>query len=382
MLLYRLGPVKGCRRWWRPSVNGLSPLRRWPTPDRGGSGRTRHQRPQRLPSWSARTGAAPLGGTELALQPWTNVNNKSAKAPVLTNLGSIPTSSTCSGSTRRRCLSSSPPRLWLTGGSTAGSRPRCTAPTRPLSSLRARSRARAPTRSWPVAADYSNVGAVPILPGLPRRRFHLVAFRTGVAPGTQLNPDGTIAPDPTVVKAADGTTPPGVGLTEAERTTHLDQAAKLYGDVLSSTKDVAGMPIQAINSLFGLAAVAECKGDLAAAGGYYKQIEDRAGARGVRRPWHHREEPVGIAGVDQGTGEAVRPFPVAQAACASGCSADIGHSRRDRTARRDHRDAGVRSPAERGSGGSAGAPTRGAQGPGNARDSTGPVKRASRTRSS
>ncbi|MBX3358003.1 MAG: hypothetical protein KF745_06200 [Phycisphaeraceae bacterium] len=131
-----------------------------------------------------------------------------------------------------------------------------------------------------VAADYSDVGAVPHLARLTAAEIHLSAYRTGVAPGGQLNPDGSIAPDPGTPAGADGTTPPGKGLSEAERATHLEQAGRLYEEVLAGTKNVAGMPIQAINSLFGLAAVAECRSDWEGARTFYAQIKERATSAG------------------------------------------------------------------------------------------------------
>lgn len=66
-------------------------------------------------------------------------------------------------------------------------------------------------------------------------------------------------------------------LTEEERTDALAQADRLYQAVLADDDGADDTLVYMTNALFGRAAVAEAKGDLDAAKGFYEQAAQRAG---------------------------------------------------------------------------------------------------------
>jgi hypothetical protein len=61
-------------------------------------------------------------------------------------------------------------------------------------------------------------------------------------------------------------------LSDADRDGMLDQARGLYQEVLDRTADKQGKALAAIGAAYGIAAVAECKGDLEAAKAAYERV--------------------------------------------------------------------------------------------------------------
>lgn len=110
-----------------------------------------------------------------------------------------------------------------------------------------------------IAEQYSDVKGVSILARLAAADAYLQSVRMGVRPGAVLNPDGTLA------DAADA-------LSAEDREQYLREAAGLYDGVLRETERMKGGAIHAIGALFGLAAVAESRGELDQAKGHYERI--------------------------------------------------------------------------------------------------------------
>lgn len=120
-----------------------------------------------------------------------------------------------------------------------------------------------------VAEEHAGQRAVPILARLEAADIFLRAARTGLAVGANLKSDGT-PEDPADV------------LTPEQRQDHLNRAAALYQRVVDDSHD-AEANLTAISGMFGLAAVAEMRGDRATAEQWYNRIADRA--RGAHLPW-------------------------------------------------------------------------------------------------
>jgi hypothetical protein len=106
-----------------------------------------------------------------------------------------------------------------------------------------------------IASDFKGVRAVPSLARLRAADIYLSASRTGLRPGAT---PGAAAPDDV--------------LSDADRAGMLDQAAALYRRVLSDEESRQPRALHAINAAYGLAAVAEGKGDLEGAKGYYERV--------------------------------------------------------------------------------------------------------------
>lgn len=113
-----------------------------------------------------------------------------------------------------------------------------------------------------VAEEFGDVRGVGILATLAAADAHLNVVRVGVKPSAILTPDGALQNPDDV-------------LTPEERASHLSQAEAQYQTVLTRTETMGGRQLQAINALYGLAAVAESRRDLEAAAKYYTQIEER-----------------------------------------------------------------------------------------------------------
>jgi hypothetical protein len=111
-----------------------------------------------------------------------------------------------------------------------------------------------------VASSYRGTRAVPHIASIAAADEYLRAARVGIAPGTQLRPDGS-------VDSADL-------LSDEQRTRYLGEAERLYNDVLSATHASPGMEIHAISAAYGLAAVAESRTPpaLDVARGHYERI--------------------------------------------------------------------------------------------------------------
>lgn len=113
-----------------------------------------------------------------------------------------------------------------------------------------------------VAEEFGDVRGVGILATLAAADAHLNVVRVGVKPSAVLGPDGTLQNPDDV-------------LTPEERASHLSQAEAQYQSVLTRTETMGGRQLQAVNALYGLAAVAESRRDLEAAAKYYTMIEER-----------------------------------------------------------------------------------------------------------
>jgi len=112
-----------------------------------------------------------------------------------------------------------------------------------------------------VADEYDGVESVAELARLTSADIFMDAVRMGVRTGAQVNADGSVGqvgPDGSVNAE-------GELLTEEERGRYLEQARALYGAVLEATRGKPGRELLAINASFGLAAVAETRGEIDAA---------------------------------------------------------------------------------------------------------------------
>lgn len=144
--------------------------------------------------------------------------------------------------------------------------------------LRSAEQSQSPDALVGVATDFSDVGAVPHIARLEAADIHLHAARTRLAPGAQLNADGTPIIDPKAPRNADGTLKDDPVLNDDQRKAQLDAAARLYKQVADETQGKPAMATQTFSALLGLAAVAECRADFDAAKGFYTRAIDTAKA--------------------------------------------------------------------------------------------------------
>ncbi len=110
-----------------------------------------------------------------------------------------------------------------------------------------------------IAGEYEGVGSVSILARLDAADVLLEAARRGLRPGAKLNAEG----DPTTNDDI---------LTEADRASTLEQARGLYQLAADEALKSDGKRILAAGALFGLAAVAESKGEWDLARTTYQRI--------------------------------------------------------------------------------------------------------------
>ena len=110
-----------------------------------------------------------------------------------------------------------------------------------------------------VAEEYEGVRSVPALARLAAADACLRTVRTGANPGVQLNPDGSLPR-------------PEDALSDKDRDFNLTRAKDLYQHAYEIASRDAAHKITAINALYGLAAVAECRTELEGAKGYYEKI--------------------------------------------------------------------------------------------------------------
>ncbi len=109
-----------------------------------------------------------------------------------------------------------------------------------------------------VAQENAGIKAVPILAEIEAADLYLRSARTGLRLGARPKEDGTFAPEE--------------NLTPEQKEANLADAERLYKKTLDAT---AGDPRKAVHSLsaaFGLAAVAEARGNLDAAKQAYEQV--------------------------------------------------------------------------------------------------------------
>ena len=121
-----------------------------------------------------------------------------------------------------------------------------------------------------VADAYSGVRAVPVMARLGAADAYLRAARAGVRPGAALKQDGT-------VDAADV-------LSDQDRASMLDQAQGQYAEVLKATESDERNSLHAIGAAFGLAAVAESRGDMEGAKKNYEKAQTLAERGGFPGP--------------------------------------------------------------------------------------------------
>lgn len=121
-----------------------------------------------------------------------------------------------------------------------------------------------------VADEHPDVPSITYLARLRAADIYLDAVRRGVKPGTSVNPDGTLVS-------------PDDAMTAADRETNLAKATENYQWVLDKTQNETEQALNTIGALYGLAAVAECKGELDSAKGLYGRIESISNERGFVR---------------------------------------------------------------------------------------------------
>lgn len=110
-----------------------------------------------------------------------------------------------------------------------------------------------------IADQYAGVGAVAILARLEAGDVYLDSVRRGIKPGATVNADGTIANIEDELKAAD-------------RDQLLAKASEQYQWVVDRAGSDPKLAIHAIGGLYGLAAVAESKGDADGAKAAYERV--------------------------------------------------------------------------------------------------------------
>lgn len=108
-----------------------------------------------------------------------------------------------------------------------------------------------------IADEFQGVGSVAELARLKAADMHMRAVRSGVDP----------ADDTTV-------------LSDDDRKFHLEKAEGLYRSVLDAVKDDAAKALLAANAAFGLASVAESRGDADTARSEYEQAKAYASQSG------------------------------------------------------------------------------------------------------
>jgi hypothetical protein len=138
-----------------------------------------------------------------------------------------------------------------------------------FSELTAASTALNPTNLAAVASDHAGRGAVPLMAKLEAADIHLQGFRTGVRSGTKLEPGGALPADEKP-------------LTDDERRAELAKAESLYASVVELAGSARGQRVLAINGHFGLASVAESRGELDKARTIYGKIAAEAKALDIK----------------------------------------------------------------------------------------------------
>jgi hypothetical protein len=119
-----------------------------------------------------------------------------------------------------------------------------------------------------VADSYEGVGSVSALARLRLGDVHLAAVRRGLEPAAVLDRNGVPESEADV-------------LDEAGLDDHLSRAASAYSGVLDETRDDPARALLAVNAMFGLAAVAEARGDDEAARSEYERAAAHASESGL-----------------------------------------------------------------------------------------------------
>ncbi len=121
-----------------------------------------------------------------------------------------------------------------------------------------------------VAEEQGGKAAVPMLARLAAADLYLESSRTGIPAGIQLDQAGAL-PEGTAL------------LSDEDRTGQLGKAAAQYEAVVKATAGEEGMEIHTITGLFGLAAVAESRGEMDKAREHYTKLIEVADAVGFTR---------------------------------------------------------------------------------------------------
>lgn len=110
-----------------------------------------------------------------------------------------------------------------------------------------------------IADEYQSIAGVYLKGSLRAGDAYLDTFRSGVKPGAELKPDGSLAKPEDV-------------LADSDKAYHLSQAEAMYQRVYSETAGKSEYTLMRLESMYGLAAVAECKGEYDAAKKHYEDI--------------------------------------------------------------------------------------------------------------
>lgn len=113
-----------------------------------------------------------------------------------------------------------------------------------------------------VANDYEGVRGVPALARLAAADRYLELVRKGIKAGATIGQDGTVTKDDL--------------MTEEDRTKALGEAERLYQQVLDKNSGNNAKALHAFGAAYGLAAVAECRGDLETAKKFYEKAGELA----------------------------------------------------------------------------------------------------------
>lgn len=124
-----------------------------------------------------------------------------------------------------------------------------------------------------LAGQHGGVRAVGLLARLREADLWLESVRTGMKPGAVFLVDPQTQQPTSEVDPADL-------LSEAEKASALDKAQALYEAVVADAAGDRGTRLHAISGCFGLAAVAESRGDADAARAAYTRAAELAGEAG------------------------------------------------------------------------------------------------------
>lgn len=118
-----------------------------------------------------------------------------------------------------------------------------------------------------VAEQNSGIRAVPLLAQIRAADVYLQSARTGVKVGARLKDGGAVDAEEV--------------LTDEQRTANLAEAEKLYQKVYDATASDRKKAVHALSAAYGLAAVAECRGNVEAAKHAYERAAKAAEYSGL-----------------------------------------------------------------------------------------------------
>lgn len=119
-----------------------------------------------------------------------------------------------------------------------------------------------PDRLLSVATLHDEYGAVGIRARLRAADLYLESCRIGLVPGAQLTPESAPASDADV-------------LSDEQKTEQLTKAERQYQDAYNKAKATEHYALHTVSALYGLAAVAESRGELDKARTFYTEIVER-----------------------------------------------------------------------------------------------------------